>query len=128
MAATSLWQPTMQGHYTKLPRALLTGLLLMVAISGVAVAGSLEDALAAHDRGDDAAALRLIRPLAGQGNAEAQYNLGNMYFMGQGVPRMVPKLQNGFASPLIKGTRQHSTILVSHTSAVTECRRTTRRL
>jgi len=64
-----------------------TGILLLVAFSGAAFAGPLEDALAAHDRGDDATALRLIRPLADQGNADAQYNLGNMYATGKGVPK-----------------------------------------
>ncbi len=32
-------------------------------------------------------ALRLWRPLAAQGHAYAQYNLGGMYHEGQGVPR-----------------------------------------
>ena len=32
-------------------------------------------------------ALRLLRPLADQGNANAQYNLGNMYMDGEGVPQ-----------------------------------------
>ena len=77
----------MQSHYTKLLRAMLTAQLLLVAIPGAAVAGPLEDALAAHDRGDDATSLRLIRPLADQGNADAQNNLGFMYLQGQGVPK-----------------------------------------
>ncbi len=43
--------------------------------------------MAAHERGDYATALRLFRPLGEQGNASAQYNLGVMYALGQGVPR-----------------------------------------
>src|SRR5436309_3203198 len=77
----------MQSDYAKLLRAVLTAPLMLAAVSGAAVAGPLEDALAAHDKGDDATALRLIRPLADQGNAEAQYNLAIMYFTGQGVPK-----------------------------------------
>ena len=77
----------MQNHCAKLLRAALTASLVLVAIAGAAVAGPLEDALAARDRGDDATALRLIRPLADQGNAEAQYNLEIMYVTGQGVPK-----------------------------------------
>ena len=46
-----------------------------------------EDASAAHDRGDYATALRLVRPLAAQGHAAAQNNLGIMYVYGQGVPQ-----------------------------------------
>ena len=43
--------------------------------------------MAADQRGDYATALREWRPLAEQGNAEAQYNLGNMYRKGLGVPQ-----------------------------------------
>ena len=39
----------------------------------------------AAQRGDYAAALREWRPLAEQGHAQAQYNLGVMYANGQGV-------------------------------------------
>src|SRR5436190_14425844 len=77
----------MQRHYVKLLRAALTALLILVTTAGAAVAGPLEDARAARDRGDDATALRLIRPLADQGNADAQYILGIIYFAGQGVPK-----------------------------------------
>jgi uncharacterized protein len=50
-------------------------------------AGSFEDGVAAYKRGDYATALRLWRPLADQGDATAQYNLGVMYGKGQGVPQ-----------------------------------------
>ena len=39
----------------------------------------------AYEAGDYAAALREWRPLAEQGDAEAQFNLGVMYSKGQGV-------------------------------------------
>lgn len=42
-------------------------------------------AMDACDRGDYATAARLLRPLAAQGNANAQYNLGAMYESGHGV-------------------------------------------
>src|SRR5437764_6632081 len=77
----------MQRHYVKLLHAALTALLMLVTIAGAAVAGPLEDARAAHDRGDDATALRLIHPLADQGNADAQYILGIIYVAGQRVPK-----------------------------------------
>jgi hypothetical protein len=41
----------------------------------------------AYDRGDYAAAVREWRPLAEQGDTEAQYRLGSMYQRGQGVPQ-----------------------------------------
>jgi TPR repeat protein len=50
-------------------------------------AGPLEDADAAIKRRDYATAVRLIRPLAEQGNANAQYKLGVFYDNGLGVPQ-----------------------------------------
>ena len=47
----------------------------------------LEDGLAAYSRRDYATALESFRPLAEQGAAVAQYTLGNMYFVGQGLAR-----------------------------------------
>ena len=47
----------------------------------------LDDATAAYDRGDYATSVRLIRPLADQGNATAQNRLGSMYSNGLGVPQ-----------------------------------------
>lgn len=52
-----------------------------------AYAGPFEDGEAAWSRGDYATALSMWRPLAAQGNAKAQYNLGLMYDNGQGVPK-----------------------------------------
>ena len=60
-------------------------LVLFVCAAGPAVAGPFEDGVAAHDKGDYAAALRLWRPLADQGDAYAQTNLGVMYYNGQSV-------------------------------------------
>lgn len=40
---------------------------------------------AALERGDHAAALRLLTPLAQGGSAEAQYRLGDLYYKGQGA-------------------------------------------
>lgn len=48
-------------------------------------ADDLEDANIAYKRGDFLTALRLLRPLAEQGNAGAQFNLGASYFKGEGV-------------------------------------------
>ena len=46
-----------------------------------------DEAVAAYQRGDYATAIRKFRPLAEQGDAGAQYNLGLMYRNGQGVPQ-----------------------------------------
>ena len=54
-------------------------LILCVCAAGPAAAGPLEDAIAAVRKGDYATAIRLLRPLADQGNAAAQHILGIMY-------------------------------------------------
>lgn len=42
---------------------------------------------AAYVRGDHAAALKILKPLAEAGNADAEYDFGTMYSDGHGVPR-----------------------------------------
>ncbi len=48
---------------------------------------SYQEGMDAYDREDYATALKEWRPLAEQGQAEAQYNLGVMYQLGLGVPQ-----------------------------------------
>jgi hypothetical protein len=56
---------------------------MSIAVGEAAVvAGPLEDAEAAYDRGDYATALPLFRSLADQSNATAQAILGRMYAHG----------------------------------------------
>jgi TPR repeat protein len=45
-----------------------------------------DNGVAAYERGDYATAFREWLPLAEQGDAQAQYNLGGMYQFGEGVP------------------------------------------
>ena len=72
------------------PKAKLAGLALIAALvfgtTAPAWAGW-DEGVAAYDRGDYATALRDWRPLAEQGNANAQFFLGLMYGNGLGVPR-----------------------------------------
>ena len=66
-----------------MPKLLAATLLFIV---GVTVArADLEEARAALQRGDYAIALRELRPLAEQGVPGAQFSLGVMYALGQGV-------------------------------------------
>jgi TPR repeat protein len=68
---------------------ILCGLLIAITTlsvsSDVVFAGAFEDGLAAAQRGNYAIALQLWRPLAEQGNAQAQNALGAMYYNGKGV-------------------------------------------
>ncbi|MGB8564260.1 MAG: hypothetical protein WCD83_12700 [Pseudolabrys sp.] len=65
----------------------VVAIILILGFAASATAGSLEDADAALKRRDYQTAVRLIRPLAEQGNANAQYNLGVLYDNGLGVPQ-----------------------------------------
>jgi hypothetical protein len=51
------------------------------------LAGAFEDGIAAYDQGDYATAMKTFRTLAANGNASATYNVGVMYFNGQGVEK-----------------------------------------
>jgi hypothetical protein len=62
------------------------GTALLLTVSTV-WAGPFEDATDAYQRGDYATAFKIIQPLAAQGDAHAQYNLGAMYLQGHGVPQ-----------------------------------------
>ena len=69
-----------------LRHALATIVLVLSFVAPVA-AGPFDDAVAAYYSGDYAAALRLVRPLAEQGNPDAGGLLGEMYELGRGVPQ-----------------------------------------
>ena len=76
------------------PKAKLAGFALIVALctgftlglTAPAWAG-FEEGEAAYNRGDYATAIREFRPLAEQGDAYAQFNVGLMYSEGEGVPQ-----------------------------------------
>ncbi len=61
--------------------------LLMVWMTPVSWGADLEKGLIAYTNGDYATALREWTPLAEQGYADAQHNLGVMYSNGNGVPQ-----------------------------------------
>ena len=65
--------------------ALPIGGCLALALIGLASADPLEDGVAAYRQGDFTAAMRLLRPLADAGDAKAEFHLGRMYALGQGV-------------------------------------------
>ncbi len=68
-------------------KSLLATLVVSLSLAAPVLAGPAEDAEAAYKRGDYATTLRLMRPLAEQGNAGAQWLIGMMYLSGQGVPK-----------------------------------------
>ena len=71
------------------------GLTLCLLVQPVA-AGQYEDGNAAYHRKDYLTAIRLWQPLAAQGDAKAQYNLGVIDAKGRGVPQNYAKALKWF--------------------------------
>jgi uncharacterized protein len=82
-------------------------LIFSFHISGAVVfADPLEDGQRAYKRGDYATALKLLRPLAEQGNAHAQSNLAWMYDQGQGVPQDFKEAMKWYRSAAEQGLHE----------------------
>jgi hypothetical protein len=67
-------------------RTLLAALTALMLFATPVGAEDWEDGLDAYYAGDYQKALRLWKPLAEQGDTEAQFNVGYMYAHGRGVP------------------------------------------
>jgi TPR repeat protein len=66
---------------------LMLGLMLSFILPSPAITGQLEEGIAAYHAADYTTALRLLRPLADQGDPIAQSQLGVMFAEGRGLPR-----------------------------------------
>jgi len=76
--------------YRKIPIVcfqLLLVLGLLLGTQAIVKADQFEEGVAAYKAGNYQKAFKFFKPLAEQGLAEAQYNLGLMYDDGQGVPQ-----------------------------------------
>jgi len=62
-------------------------LLTTLLVAGTTVSADIKKGAKAYGKKDYAAALKEFKPLAEQGDAIAQYNLGGMYQLGRGVPK-----------------------------------------
>ena len=71
----------------KLTATLCLTIAVLLESIGMSAGDDLQKGLTAYQSGDYANALREWKPLAEQGNADAQYNLGVMYHTGDGVPK-----------------------------------------
>ncbi len=76
---------------TRAVGTIVVAVLMMLGVAAPVAAESLEGAVAAYRRADYATALRLYRPMAEEGLAIAQFNVGLMYDLGQGVPQNHPE-------------------------------------
>ena len=82
-------------------KAALIAIALALAVP--VAAQDIDAGFEAYQRGDYAAALREYRPLAEQGNASAQYNLGVMYVLGQGLPQDYANAVTWFRNAAARG-------------------------
>ncbi len=90
-------------------KKILLAVGVWVALSGMAWAG-LNEGLVAAQRGDYATALNEWQPLAKQGNAGAQYNLGVSYANGEGVPKNAVEAVAGTAWRQTKGLHRRNMV------------------
>ena len=84
-------------------------LAVLLGSAGVSKSADFQKGLAAAQSGDFATALREWKPLAKQGNADAQYTLGVMYFYGEGVPQDYKETEKWYRLAAAQGyaTAQH---------------------
>jgi TPR repeat protein len=80
------WVSNFQMHHSKQLRACLVSASIFLA-GGPSMAGTYEDAAAAHRRGEHAKAVAILAPLAESGDARSQAALGFSYAIGEGVER-----------------------------------------
>jgi len=76
---------------------------ILMLCSSVARADALKDGAEAQYKGNYAQALELLRPIAEEGNAEAQVALGLMYAKGQGVARNYQEVLKWFRLAAAQG-------------------------
>lgn len=76
-------------------RNVLPGLVLAFSLQAAA-AETLQDALDAIQAGDTARAFGIYTQLAAEGNAKAEYNLGQMYLSGDGVSQDMDQATHWF--------------------------------
>ena len=84
------WQPWENGQMkNRLIRRGIIVVALLVTLSGMPVgaAQTIDEAVAAYERGDYTAAIRGFRKATEQGNAASQVNLGHAYAEGRGAPQ-----------------------------------------
>lgn len=67
-------------------KLLVSGLTIAIAVLGTAARADVKTGVDAWSRGDYPTAIKEWRPLAINGDADAQFNLGQAYKLGRGVP------------------------------------------
>lgn len=79
---------------------------LVAAKSAPTVTATVKDGVDAWSRGDYAAALKIWRPQAIAGDADAQFNMGQAYKLGRGVPADLRQAEDWYRKAALQGHLQ----------------------
>jgi hypothetical protein len=90
-----------------------TFLFLLLISPILANASQSEDAQAAFGRHDYQTALKILRLLADKGNADAEYQIGNMYLLGLGIKRDRDEANSWYAKAASHGDERAKRIMDS---------------
>ena len=88
-------------------------MLLALCLAGAGQAATLDQAIAAHDTGNYAEARRLLEPMAEKGSAEAQFRVGTMLSLGQGMPEDHARAARWFEQAASRGHHEAATTLAN---------------
>lgn len=92
-------------------RRFLAGVLTVSLCSVVFAAPDLESVRRSYENTDYATALKEVKPLAEQGNPDAQLLLGKMYLKGQGVPKDPEQANKWFSQAGMQGNAESQLFL-----------------
>src|ERR1041384_2355133 len=87
---------------------------MLLLCAGWSAGADLESGKHAYEAKDFAAAFNEFTPLAGQGNADAQFFLGKMYFAGQGVLKDVDRALKWLTASATQGNADAQLFLGSY--------------
>ncbi len=93
--------------------AVILGAMVLLLWASVASA-DLAAGRAAYIKGDYALALQVYKPLAEQGDPEAQYMLGNLYKSGQGAPHDPREVMKWYKRASDQGHRHAQTAMQNY--------------
>ena len=75
----------------------------LLLLTSAFVQAGFDEGVAAADKGDYQTAFKEWKPLAEQGDASAQYNLGIMYAFGKGVPQNYTQAMDWYKKAAAQG-------------------------
>jgi TPR repeat protein len=100
-------------------RAIFYSIALSCLVACASTGSGLREGKANFREGNYSTAFEQLKPLAEQGNADAQYALGYMYYYGKGTPINLPLARKWIKAAAAQGQPDASTALGMLSSAPT---------